>query len=154
MAEAFRVEPRKKIAMKPVTKKRAAGLMLLALIAGGNVFAQERIAYKHVDAAGKITYSQTPPVNGKDAKTVDIAPAQRGRGGNTDGYAVNDDSRYYANPQTYNPYAASMQARQRAQEQRYATLKAECLRQRGTDCNNPAALRYEDSTSIPRRGRY
>ena len=32
-----------------------------------------------------------------------------------------------------------------------ATLKTECLRQRGTDCNNPATLQYQDSLSIPRR---
>jgi len=137
-----------------IVKKSIAALTLLALMACGHAMAQERKAYRHVDAAGNVTYSQTPPVDGKDAKKIDIAPAQRGRGGDASGYSAYDDPRYYANQSSYDRYAASTQGRPTAQEQRLAMLKAECERQRGTDCNNPAAIRYLDSTSIPRRGRY
>jgi hypothetical protein len=129
-------------------------LLTLALGIGNEALSQERKAYRHVDAAGKITYSQTPPVDGKEAKAVSTAPAQQGRGGDTSGYSPYDDPRYYSNQNSYNPYAAAGQTRQSQQQQRLAAVKAECLRQRGTDCNNPATLQYLDSTSIPRRGRY
>ncbi|HTE16527.1 MAG TPA: DUF4124 domain-containing protein [Burkholderiales bacterium] len=136
--------------MNSIARKSIAALTLLALVIGANAFAQERKAYRHVDAAGNVTYSQTPPVDGKDAKRVDIAPAQRGRGGNTAGYSPYDDPRYYSRQPSYDRYATATQPT--AQERRLAMLKAECERQRGTDCNNPAALQYQDSTSIPRRG--
>jgi len=98
--------------------------------------------YKHVDEKGNVTYSQTPPAN--DAKTVRTPP-----------------------PRTYpnNPYAleeerraerqARMDERQRDHERRQqeqqeamqearrkhvAALRAECERNRGTDCNDPATI--------------
>ena len=140
--------------MKILTKQGITGLLLLALMAGGQAFAQERTAYKHVDANGKITYSQTPPVDGKDAKSVNIAPAQRGRGGNAGSYSSYDDPRYYANQPSYYSQGSGAQSSQTARDQRLAAVKAECLRQRGADCGNPVTLQYLDSTSIPRRGRY
>jgi hypothetical protein len=141
-----------------------APVLLLALLAGANAQAQERKAYKVVDANGSVTYTQTPPVAAKDAKKVekvDIAPAQRGRGGYSGGYGSHHETRYYSNQPSHDRndrYAAAAQSRdQRAadrQADRQAELRAECERQRGTDCNNPRALQYLDSTSIPRRGRY
>lgn len=132
----------------------AALALLLAM--GSGALAQERNAYRHVDAAGNITYSQTPPVDGKDAKKVDITPAQRGRGGYGGSYSPYDSPRYYAGAPTssYERYPSSAQSYQTAREQRLASVKAECERQRGVDCNNPATIQYLDSTSIPRRGRY
>ncbi len=132
----------------------AALTVLLLLLAGSQAGAQERNAYRHVDAAGKVTYSQTPPVDGKAATKVDIAPAHRGRGGYVNSNSPYDDPRYYAGQSGYDRYAMATQSRSTARDQRSATLKTECERQRGTDCNNPAALQYQDSTSIPRRGRY
>ncbi len=137
--------------MKPLKKQGIACLTLMALMAGGHAFAQERKAYKHVDANGKITYSQTPPADGKDAKKVDISPAQRGRGGDAGRYSSYDDPRYYANRQSHSTYGSAMQSAQAAREQRLAAVQAECVRQRGVDCNNPAVVQYLDSTSIPRR---
>lgn len=130
-------------------------LTLLVLMCAAPGMAQERKAYKVVDKDGKITYSQTPPVDGKEAKKVSIAPAQQGRGGAT-GYSPYDDPRRYSGQQTqpYYPSYPSSASAQSAQSQRLATVKAECERQRGVDCNNPATLQYLDSTSIPRRGRY
>ena len=143
------------IIMPPFVIKRFAALLMLALMASASVTAQERKAYKVVDKDGNVTYSQTPPVDGKEAKKVDIAPAQRGRGGSVDKYSPYDDPRRYSG-QPSQPYYPSAPAQNRAsaQEQHQLSLKAECERQRGTDCNNPAALQYQDSTSVPRRGRY
>jgi len=139
--------------------KRIAGCGLLAWlwVFQGAVFAQERKAYKVVDKDGNVTYSQTPPVDGKDAKKVNIAPAQQGRGGYTGGYSPRENYRYSERHSLPPPPAASvipLQAPQSPQEQRMAAVKAECERNRGADCNNPSTLQYLDSTSIPRRGRY
>lgn len=140
--------------------KIVAALVFVAMGLSANAIAQERKAYRVVDAAGNVTYTQTPPVEGKDTKKVDkvdIAPAQRGRGGDTGsyhGYQSYGEPRYHYGQQAQERYAAAAQARTNAQEQRMASLKAECERQRGTDCNNPRALQYLDSTSIPRRSRY
>lgn len=125
----------------------------------GSAHAQERKAYKHVDKNGNITYSQTPPADGKEAKKVDIAPAHRGRGGSPGGSdSYYDDPRAYSSRYGSRSYGdapvTSVQQRPSAHEQRLATLKAECERNRGTDCNNPAALQYQDSTSIPGGRRY
>jgi Domain of unknown function (DUF4124) len=131
-------------------------LALIALLAGAHAHAQERKAYKVVDANGNVTYSQTPPAAAGDGKKVqkvekvDIAPAQRGRGGYSGGQASYTETRYHSGHSSHDRYATAAQSR----EQRLADLKAECERQRGTDCNNPRALQYLDSTSIPRRGRY
>jgi len=133
-------------------------LMALALLASNPLVAQERKAYKVVDANGNVTYSQTPPVDGQDAQKLSTKPAIVGRGGYVGGsagsYSPYDDPRLYSNQyagrQGYNPnYNAAGQRQPTAQEQRYTALKAECERQRGTDCNNPSTLQYMDSTSVP-----
>lgn len=139
--------------MNTMTKTGTAMLALLLATAAG-ALAQERKAYRHVDAAGNVTYSQTPPADGKAAKAINITPAQQGRGGYSGGYSAHDNPRYYTERSSYERYQTVVQARQAAQEQRLAGVRAECERQRGTDCNNPAAIQYLDSTSIPRRGRY
>lgn len=129
-------------------------LLLLAMLANVPSLAQERKAYKVVDKDGNVTYSQTPPVNGQEAQKLSTKPAMAGRGGYVGGsngnYSPYDNPRQYSGQPNYN---ATGQRQPSAQEQRLAVLKAECERQRGTDCNNPATLQYMDSTSIPRRGR-
>lgn len=145
--------PVRRVDMNTINPRGLAVLALLILLQG-TAFAQERKAYRHVDAAGNVTYSQTPPADGKDAKSIDITPAQRGRGGNVSGYTTYDDPRYYAGQPYYDRYAGAMPPAQTAREQRLAAVKAECERQRGVDCNNPATIQYLDSTSIPGRGRY
>ncbi len=144
--------------MRAMKTTGIAGLLVSMLFAGVSAVAQERKAYRHVDQAGNVTYSQTPPIVGKDAtktgkaekvERVNIAPAQQGRGGYTGGYYHNDYPRHYS-PQQYSSSAPSAaQQRQSAQEQRLAAVKAECERNRGADCNHPATLQYLDSTSIP-----
>lgn len=127
--------------------------VLLALFSGMPSHAQERKAYKIVDKDGKVTYSQTPPADGKDAQKLSTKPAMAGRGGAAGPASgpMSDYSRQYSS-QPNHPTGGTNQPS--SQEQRQVALKAECERQRGTDCNNPAALQYLDSTSIPRRGRY
>lgn len=121
-------------------------LMALACVPS---LAQERKAYKIVDKDGNVTYSQTPPVDGQEAQKLSTKPAMAGRGGYVGGsagyYSPYDNPRQYSGQPTYN----AGQLQPSAQEQRLAALKAECERQRGTDCNNPAALQYMDSNSIP-----
>lgn len=139
--------------------KIVAAVAAALLFCGYAAHAQERKAYKHVDKNGNITYSQTPPAEGKEAKKVDIAPAHRGRGGSPSGSeSYYDDTRAYSSRYGSRSYGdapvTSVQQRSSSQEQRQATLKAECERNRGTDCNNPAALQYQDSTSIPGGRRY
>ena len=141
--------------MNPVYGKFGIVIALL-LAVGGNVLAQERKAYRHVDASGNVTYSQTPPVDSTASKKVDkidISPAQRGRGGDTGLYSAYDNPNYYGQghdrSDAYSAYAANSAA---AHERRLAALKADCERQRGTDCGNPAALRYQASTTLPRNG--
>lgn len=128
-----------------------AALCAVAMLSTMLAHAQERKAYKVVDKNGNITYSQTPPVDGQDAQKVVTKPAMAGRGGSTNSYSPHDDPRHYSGQSTYNPNSSG-QRQPTPRDQRLAALKAECERQRGTDCNNPAALQYMDSTSIPRRG--
>jgi hypothetical protein len=134
--------------MNAIGKKLLASLPLIAMFAASCACAQERKAYKSVDAAGNVTYSQIPPKDSKDAKKIDIAPAQRGRGGDLPGSTT-----YVIRQPSYQQYSygSPAQSAQAAQEQRYAALKAECERNRGTDCNNPATLQYMESTTIPYR---
>ena len=113
--------------------------------------AEDRKAYKHVDKDGKITYSQTPPVDGKAAAKVSIAPAHAGRGGDTRSYSHYDDPRIHTPRGAHRPPVAAVGRKPTPEEQRMAALKAECERNRGSDRNDPEALRALDSTKIPRR---
>ena len=129
-----------------------AVLMTLALLASAPAPAQERKAYKVVDANGNITYSQTPPADGKNAQPLSTKPAMAGRGGNVGnagGPSPYDNPHRYAGQTNHGSSTGNAAGQPPPQEQRLAALKAECEHQRGTDCNNPATLQYMDSTSIP-----
>lgn len=129
-------------------RRFTVGVLVLCVLLGAGAHAQERKAYRHVDPSGKVTYSQTPPADAKAVEKIDISPAQRGRGGDTGTYSTYDDPRYYAGQRGYERYPQTPPPG--AREQRLAELKAECERQRGTDCNNPSTLRYLESTQYPR----
>jgi hypothetical protein len=128
----------------------ATAFVALAVAFAGHAGAQERKAYKVVDKNGKVTYTQAAPLqttDTRDVKKISIAPAQQGRGGFV-GYVPEPGPLY-----STQPYYAQATAQQKAaQDQRVATLRAECERARNTDCNNPSTLQYIDSTKIPRRG--
>jgi hypothetical protein len=108
-------------------------------------------AYKCVDEKGSTVYSQTPCVTGSEAQ-VDISPAHKSRGGYT-GRSPYDDPRTVSRESAQQQYKDEAYRRQKAQEEarqkRLAELQAECNRNRGTDCNNPQALRYQESQNIP-----
>src|SRR5688572_11165908 len=102
--------------------------LALAVLSAGPVHAQERKAYKYVDEKGNITYSQTPPVSGRDANKIDISPANAGRGGVPPyGYS---HSHIHSGDRYHNEDAGRTQ-KQRAEEEekkRLADLAAECTR--------------------------
>ena len=120
-----------------------------ALLSAGPAHAQQ--AYKQVDEKGNVTYSQTPPVQGKEAKKVDIAPAQAGRAapGSVGGDIYRFDQPSYRSPQQQQQYQQYQKAREEAEKKRQADLAAECTRNRGTDCNNPETLRLMEAQKIP-----
>ena len=127
---------------------------LAALLLCTGVQAQERKAYRYTDDSGRVMYSQMPPADGREAGKVSIAPAMAGRGGYSGGpHAPWEDPRYYAAQRGQPQYALNTRD-STAWQQRQAALKAECERQRNTNCSNPATLRDIDSLSIPRRGPY
>jgi hypothetical protein len=115
--------------------------------------AQQRSAYKYVDEHGNVVYSQTPPVEGKEARKVDISPAHRGREAYAPAVPMPREPDYrtrWSSGSGPDPRAAQQQ-REEAEKKRLADLQAECNRNRGTDCANPETLRYMESTAIPRR---
>ncbi len=134
-----------------ITSKRVSCVLVAAAVAVCTVPAAAQKAYKQVDEKGNVTYSQTPPVQGKEAKKVDISPAQAGRGGpagSTDTYRIQRTYSYdQSNQQAY------QKQREEAEQKRMAELKAECNRDRGTNCNDPEALRLMEAQRIP-GGRY
>jgi hypothetical protein len=126
-------------------------VLTFSLMLCANAFATERKAYKHVDEKGNITYSQTPPIEAKDVKKIDISPAQSGRGG----YPVtgsrdlqNQRSRSYQDEYTKAREAYQRRSEEAAQK-RKESLQAECIRNRGTDCNNPETLRDMEAQRTP-----
>jgi hypothetical protein len=136
------------------TKKTICGAVLLGLLLCGAATAEERKIYKHVDEKGNVVYSQLPPTSGTVVKKLDMQPAYRGRGGNIASGSPYDDPRSYSHDYIQDQNKKALQQRQgqteAARNKRLAELEAECTRNRGTDCNNPEALRYIESTKIPR----
>lgn len=112
----------------------------LSLAAGA---AQAQKVYKHVDEKGNITYSQTPPAN--DATTVKVPPPRKLS--SNDPYLLEEERR--ANRQAAMDerrrehelrQREQLEARQEARRKQVEALRAECVRNRGTDCNDPATI--------------
>ena len=132
----------------------AALTLAFAVFAAAGVHAQEREAYKYVDEKGNVTYSQTPPVIGKDANKIDISPANSARGGAAHlPYSGSRSYTVYADDRHRNDAGSRERARQEAERRRLADLEAECMRARGADCKNPETLRYLEAQKIPRAGK-
>lgn len=127
----------------------ASILMVIGFSVSFDATASERKAYKIIDENGNVTYSQTPPTRAKSVQKIDISPANAGRGGNV----VSRDIR---NPQSNN-YSeqhrqmmhSQQKKREEAEQKRVINLKAECARNRGSDCENPETLRLIESQKIP-----
>jgi hypothetical protein len=137
-----------------MSRNLALTLILLGLSICTAAVAAERKAYKYVDEKGNVIYSQTPPADGREAKKVDVSPAQGGRGGYSTGTRYDDPRRYSSGDDRREEMSAEQQRkREEAEQKRLAELEAECVRNRGTDCKNPETLRLIESQRIP-RGRY
>lgn len=132
---------------------RSVVLAVVTLEVSGIALAEDGKVYKSVDKSGKITYSQTPPLDAKSEK-VTAKPAIRGSASGGAAQAPYEDWRYAPYQPPYYPPVSTIPQPISPQQQRQAQLQAECERNRGTDCGNPATLQYLDSTTIPRRGRY
>lgn len=102
-----------------------------------------RQAYKHVDEQGNVTYSQTPPA--KDAQAIRLPPPQPAVP-----HASHEELRQmrrqarqdeHLQRQDYERHARERQAAlEEARKKRYESLRAECVRNRGTDCDDPATI--------------
>ena len=129
------------------------GAVLLGLLLCGAATAEERKIYKHVDEKGNVTYSQVPPMSGASVEKLKTQPAYGGRGGNSTSGSPSDDPRRYSQDYRQDEIKKALQQRQQqmqdARNKHLAGLEAECIRNRGTDCNNPEVLRYIESTKIP-----
>ncbi len=136
-----------------ITRKAMLVAALLGLLHCAAAAAEEGKAYKYVDEKGNVVYSQTPPPAGAGVKKLDLQPAYRGLGGYGAPVTPNNESRSYYEEYRQDRYRNGLQQRQQhtddARNKRRAELEAECKRNRGTDCSDPEALRYLESTKVP-----
>jgi len=106
-------------------------------------------AYKHVDEQGRVTYSQTPPA--KDAKKVDVPPPRRVQPQLPD--YEREVLRRQEREDRQREYARRSRERQEALEEarrkRTEDLRAECHRNRGTDCNDPETIKRMEAERGP-----
>lgn len=137
-----------------MSARTAFGAVLLSLLVCAAALAQERKIYKYVDEKGNVVYSQTPPTDASKARKIDVSPAYRGRGGNNPSGSPYDNPRTYSGDEYQQQYRNALREREQQSEEarrnRLAELEAECNRNRGADCKDPQALRYQESTQIPR----
>lgn len=119
--------------------------MKLALAAAAALLAfgaHAQKVYKHVDEKGNVTYSQTPPA--ADAKAVPVPPPRKLP---PSAYG-SDEERRAAQRAAMQDRQAEFERRQRehmeaVQEDRRKqidALRAECVRNRGTDCDDPNTI--------------
>lgn len=141
----------------PTIRKTVLAAVLLGLLQGGAALAEERKIYKHVDEKGSVVYSQVPPISGTILKKLDSQPAYLGLGGyGPPAWQYNDTrgySEYYRQDQNRGVFQQRLQQMDEARNRRLAELETECNRNRGTDCKDPEALRFIESTKIPRYSR-
>lgn len=129
----------------------SGALIVIGLCLSVTAGASERKAYKIVDEKGNVTYSQTPPPQTKKVEKIDISPANSGRGGNT---VSNDLRQRNAGQSEYieqrnEAMQLEQKRRQDAERQRIDSLRSECVKNRGSDCDNPETLRLIEAQRIP-----
>ena len=137
-----------------MSRKTVCRAVILGLLVCSTSMAEEGKIYKYVDEKGNVVYSQVPPTAGaKDGKIATI-PAYKARRGYSPSVSPYDNPATYSQDDLRYQYNEALRQRQQqmknASEKRLAELKDECMRQRQTDCNDPAVLRYMESTQIPR----
>lgn len=131
------------------TLKVAIAVIALGLASGT---AQAQRVYKHVDEKGNITYSQTPPAN--DAKTVRVPPP---RGAYPNDRSLLEEERRTERQAAMDERRRELERRQQEQQEamqdarrkQVEALRAECVRNRGTDCNDPSTIARMESERGP-----
>lgn len=129
-------------------------LLIVLVFIATSAHAQK--VYKHVDDKGNVTYSQTPPAN--DAKTVNVPPPRRlpmnaSQLRNEELRAEQQAERERRRLDFERRQAEQREAQQEARKQRMEALRAECQRDRGTDCNDPAAMARMEAERGPNQYR-
>ena len=112
------------------------------LFAGSMAGAQPaRKAYKHVDEHGRVTYSQTPIAH--DAKEIDLPPPRLApsRARDYEREAIRRQANEDRRAEYERRRRERQEAREEARQKRVDALRAECNRNRGTDCDNLETLR-------------
>ena len=135
-----------------MNRYREAGLSIVIALAAASADAQQpaKQAYKHVDEQGRVTYSQTPPP-AKDAQKVVLPPPRTPQQPGRDYEREALRRQEYENQRTQHERA--VRERQEAVEndrnKRVQELRAECARNRGTDCDNPDTIRRMEAERGP-----
>ena len=131
---------------------RQAALLLVVGLTAAAAGAQQpaKQAYKHVDEQGRVTYSQTPPA--KEAQKMALPPPRT-----TSGPTGRDYERDALRRQEYEDRRVQHERAQRERQEAYDAdrnkrvedLRAECLRNRGTDCDSPDTIRRMEAERGP-----
>jgi len=133
--------------METLRTRFCVALGVAAALLSGSAASQ---AYKHVDEQGRVTYSQTPP--GKDAQKVDVPPPRRTQAHPSRDYE-REALRRQAQEDRQREFERRSRERQEAMEEarrkRTEDLRAECHRNRGTDCNDPETIRRMEAERGP-----
>lgn len=118
-------------------------LIAVIALATAAATAHAQKVYKHVDEKGNVTYSQTPPA--AEAKTVKVPPPRKSYSTNpylaeeerrAEREAAMDERRREAERRHHEQQEAMQEARRKHVE----ALRAECIRNRGADCDDPATI--------------
>jgi len=123
----------------------------LALAFASHAIAQNKV-YKIVDEKGNVSYSQSPPPAAKKVEAINVAPANSSEGRNktSPDLARQRNNQYEAmNEQRMEAIRTQQKAREDAERARVDSLRAECSRNRGTDCDNPETLRLLEAQRQP-----
>jgi hypothetical protein len=131
--------------------KRTTRIALVALAAWLPApIACAQQAYKHVDEKGRVTYSQVPP--DKDAKKIALPPPRRTTPPADVDYE-REALRRQATEDRRRDHERQMRERQEAVEEakrrRVDELRADCVRNRGTDCNDSETIRRMEAERGP-----
>jgi len=130
-----------------------AAILAAALGIAGAAPACAQQVYKYVDEKGNVSYSQTPPPD-RDAGKVKVTPPARAAAENRPrhDYEAEVIRRQRAEDRRRELEAQREEQRQQMEEarkKRIAELEARCIRERGTDCKNPATIQRMEAEERP-----
>jgi hypothetical protein len=132
---------------------RMAIALIVALGCAGAQAQPARQAYKHVDEHGNVTYSQTPP--SKDAKPIDLPPPRPvvPAGPDYERQVLRRQAAEDRRLEREQRRREQQEAMEAARRERADALRAECWRNRGTDCDDPETIRRMEAERGPSRYR-